>query len=137
MQESMARGRSRSTEATWTSFASVAISRQFDGVARRAPRRSPRGFGSEHRVPSWNRFDRVWPRGRCDRRRNPLRRRAPSASHWFLEPDPHEAAIAGASPKKPVMRCSRPSAARAPTSIPATITVPSGLTRSQAKRSWL
>jgi hypothetical protein len=36
MQESMAR--SRSTEATWTSFAGVAIARPFDGVTPAAPK---------------------------------------------------------------------------------------------------
>jgi hypothetical protein len=39
-------------------------------------------------------------RGRCDPRRRGLRRRSPSASHRVREPDPHAAAIAGASPKK-------------------------------------
>jgi hypothetical protein len=39
-------------------------------------------------------------RGRCDPRRRGLWRRSPSASHKVREPDPHAAAIAGASPKK-------------------------------------
>src|SRR6059036_2796742 len=44
--------------------------------------------------------------------------------------DAHAAVAARTSPKKPVMRRSRPSDARAPMSMPATTTVPSGFTRS-------
>ena len=91
---------------------------------------------------------------RCGRLRRPARsRQVPTndtprgsvCAQVRPRPDRHTASSlfvrqsssrAGSSPKKPVMRRSRPSAASSPTSSPETATVPSGPTSSQPKRNW-